>query len=332
MMRAAVFTDIKKILYQDDYPKPEIGPNDVLAKVHYCGICGSDLTNFKTNMYQAPIIMGHEFSGEIVSIGENIKDFNIGDRCLGINVQLDIEKAELKGLGIFNDGGFAEYVKIPEEFLFHLPDSISYKHGTMVESFAVAVRAVKLSRIEEKQKKQNIVILGGGNIGLTTLSVLLATKNPEYVIVVEPHKFLREKSRALGATEVFPPKMHQIRKFFKKSGKPDYIFECSGSDSAFKMALNLINRGGSIILEGMYRGSVELPLLLINTKEICIKGIISHTREDIEDAIDLVAKKKVNPNEFISNIVSLEELQATFEKFLEPGERKFIKNIVKICD
>ena len=327
MMRAAVFTDIKQIEYQDEYPKPEIGPNDVLAKVHYCGICGSDLTNFKTRMYQVPVIMGHEFSGEVISIGENIKNFNIGDRCLGINVQLDVEKAELKGLGIFNDGGFAEYVKIPKEFLFHLPDSISYKHGTMVESFAVAVRAAKLSRIEEKQK---IVILGGGNIGLTTLSVLLATKPPEYLIVVEPHEFLREKSLALGATEVFSPKIYQIRKFFKKYGKPDYIFECSGSDSAFKMALNLISKGGSIILEGMYRGSVELPLLLINTKEICIKGIISHTREDIEDAIDLVAKKKVNPNEFISNIVSLKDLQATFEKFLEPGERKFIKNIVKI--
>ncbi|MBD3230134.1 MAG: alcohol dehydrogenase catalytic domain-containing protein [Candidatus Lokiarchaeota archaeon] len=326
-MKASVFVDTKQIEYRENYPKPKIGSDDALVKVHYCGICGSDLTNFRTRMYQVPIIMGHEFAGEIVEVGDNISDFKKGDRCLGITVQLDIEKSEFKGLGIFNDGGFAEYCKVPKEFLFHLPDSISYKEGTMVESFAVAVRAMKLSRISEKQ---NIAIIGAGNIGLTTLSVLLAEKKPNYIICIEPHEFLRNKALELGATEAFPTKMYQIKKFFKKHEFPNYIFECSGNDRAFKMALKLVKKGGSIILEGMYRGAVSIPLLLINMKEIGIKGVISHTREDIEMAIDLVARNKVDPDKFISNIVCLKDIQETFLTFLNPGERKFVKNIVKI--
>ena len=116
-MKAAVFKDVKKIEYIEDYPKPDIGPNDVLVKVHYCGICGSDIVNFKERLYQVPIIMGHELIGEIVELGKSVTDFKIGDKVLGINVKLDITSKQLLGLGIFIDGGFAEFVKIPKQFL-----------------------------------------------------------------------------------------------------------------------------------------------------------------------------------------------------------------------
>ena len=75
---------------KNDYPKPIIGNNDVLVKVHYCGICGSDITNFKYKMYQVPLIMGHEFSGEVFEIGQSITDIKIGDKVCGINVALDL--------------------------------------------------------------------------------------------------------------------------------------------------------------------------------------------------------------------------------------------------
>ena len=105
-MKAAVFVDVRKIEYHEDYPIPILGNDDVLVKVHYCGICGSDITNFKFKMYQVPLIMGHEFTGEVSEIGGNIQDFKVGDQVCGINVSLDISQGNLDGLGIFQNGGF----------------------------------------------------------------------------------------------------------------------------------------------------------------------------------------------------------------------------------
>ncbi len=326
-MRAAVFEDIKKLVYREDYPKPTPGPDDALVKVHYCGICGSDITNYVGKLFQTPLIMGHELAGEVVELGENISGFNIRDRVVGINVQLDVFKGELRGLGIFDDGGFAEFVKVPKEFLFHAPKTIPFEECTLVESVAIGVRGMKLSKIGSYEK---IAIIGGGNIGLTTLSVLLSERDPEYIIVIEPHQFLRERAVTLGATVTFPPSKAKLRKFFKENGAPSYIFECAGTEKAFMLALDMIKRGGTITLEGMYRGKVSFPLMMLNTKEIGIKGVISHSSEDIHDAIELFEKKKIALGPLISEIVSLKEIEAAFNKFLEPGERKFIKIVVKI--
>ena len=106
-MRAAVFEDVKKISYKEDYPKPKPGPDEVLVKVHYSAICGSDITNFKLKMYNTPLIMGHEFSGEIAELGENIKDYKIGDKVVGVNTPPEGSYANIRGMGIFRDGGFA---------------------------------------------------------------------------------------------------------------------------------------------------------------------------------------------------------------------------------
>ncbi|MEJ2249051.1 MAG: alcohol dehydrogenase catalytic domain-containing protein [Candidatus Lokiarchaeota archaeon] len=169
-------------MYYEDYPKPKITEDEVLVKIKYVGICGSDLTNFKKKLYQVPLIMGHESVGEIIEIGKNIKDFKIGQRVCIINVKLDISKGNLNALGIFQNGGFAEYLKAPPEFLFSIPDSVSYKEAVMVESFANISRALKLSNITSNQK---IVIIGGGNIGLCFLKALLVQKDPDYILVVE---------------------------------------------------------------------------------------------------------------------------------------------------
>ncbi len=326
-MRAAVFEDIKKIVFREDYPKPSPEPSDAIVKVYYCGICGSDVTNFKQKLYQVPLIMGHEFVGEIVELGENITDFKVGDTVLGINVQLELTKDELSGLGIFIDGGFAEYVRVPKNFLFKAPDSIPLQDCALIESFAFALRALKLSRVKSNQ---NIVIIGAGTVGLTTLTVLLRERDPNYLIVVEPHEFLREKAKEFGATEAFPPMRRKLRNFFNEKGPPSHIFECAGSEKAFKFALDLIKRGGTITVEGIYRGTVSFPLMVLNSKEICLQGVISHDKDDIHEAIELVAQKRVNPNKLISEIVPLKEIQKAFEKFLKPGERKFIKILVKL--
>jgi len=325
-MKAAVFIDVKKIEYREDYPKPSPGEEDVIVKTHFCGICGSDITNYKFKMYQAPLIMGHEFTGEVVEIGANITDIKKGDKVCGINVALDIDQGQLDGLGIFKDGGFAEFVKVPRKYLFQIPDSVSTKEAVMIESFANVCRAVKLSDITENQK---IIIIGAGNIGLCFLSYLLIKKTPQYIIAIEPQPFLREKAKEFGATEAFPPNPTKIKKFLKRNGKPTYIFDCAGNQKSILLAINLIKKGGDIILEGVFKGKVTFPMFLLNSKEITIKGVLSHDREDIFCALNFFSQNKIDPNKYLSQIIPIQDIQNAFEKFLDPGQREFIKLVIK---
>ena len=326
-IKAALFEDIKKIVYREDYPKPIVGLNDVIVKVDYCGICGSDITNFKYKMYQVPIIMGHEFAGEVIEVGEDVSGVNLGDKVCGINVSLDVGHGELGGLGIFQNGGFAEYVKVPNKYLFHIPISISTKEAIMIESFANAARGTRLSKIGSEQ---NIFIIGGGNIGLCFLKFLLVEKNPKYIGVIEPNDFLREKATEFGATETFPPNMIKIKKFIKKFGEPSFIFDCAGNEKSLMMGIELIKKGGTILLEGVYKGSISFPMFLINSKEVCLKGCLGHDQQDILNSIEFFSQNKVDANEYISQILPLKNIQEAFERYLKPGDREFIKIAIKI--
>ncbi len=328
-MRAAVFEDIEKIVYKENYPEPVPGPEDVIVKVHYAGICGSDVSNFKYKMYQVPLIMGHEFSGEVIEIGANITKFNVGDRVTGINIVSEKGYGDTPALGIMTDGAFAEYVKVPNDFLFHVPQNVSLKECTLIESYAVAVRSIKLSKIS---KNERILVIGGGNIGLTTLNTLSCRMSPEYIAVVEPHEFLRKKAIELGANEAFPPTMSKIKTFIKKNGEPTYIFLCATNEKTIGTAINLIKKGGTLVLESVFKGNVSVPIFMFNSKEINLQGVISHEHEDVLSAIELFKEGNVSPDKLISKVISLKDVQDGFNQYLKPGERDFVKILIKMGD
>ncbi|MFX1312561.1 MAG: zinc-binding dehydrogenase [Promethearchaeota archaeon] len=326
-MKAAVFEDIKKIMYKENYPKPTIGSDDVLVKVHYCGICGSDITNFKYKMYQVPLVMGHEIAGKIAEIGNNISEFKIGERVVCFTVALDIGSSGLKGLGTFQDGGFAEYVKAPKEWIFKIPKTITMKEAVLFETFALAMRAFKLAKIG---KNENILIFGGGRLGLTTLKALKVEKDPNYVVVIEPNEYLRNKALKMGANYALPPRRAKIKKIVKKIGEPTFIFDSVGNKETLSDAIFLLKKGGTILLEGIHKESIIFSFFNIISKEATLKGCLGHDREDIEAAIEIFLKKKVDVTGIISEIVPLKELQNIFERFLDPSNRNFIKILVEV--
>ena len=326
-MKAAVFEDIQKIVYKEDYPKPIPGPDDVLVKVHYCGICGSDVTNYKYMMYQIPLVMGHEIAGEVAEIGENVSEFKLGDKVVCFTVALDVSSGKLKGLGTFQDGGFAEYVKVPLEWVFAIPKSISMKKAVILETFALAMRAFKFAKIG---KNENILIFGGGSVGLTTLKALLVEKNPNYVVIIEPNEYLRNKALKLGAIDAVPPRRAKIKKIIKKLGEPTFIFDSVGIKETLSDAIFFLKKGGTILLEGIHKESINFPFFNIISKEATLKGCLGHDREDIEAAIEMFLKKNVDVSDIISEIIPLKEIQSAFERFLDPNNRNFIKILVKI--
>lgn len=278
-------------------------------------------------MYQTPLVMGHEIAGEVIEIGENITEVKVGDRVVCINISLSLGERELNAMGVFQDGGFAEYVKVPKRSLFHIPENVSVKEAAMIESFALAMRAFKLSRIE---KNENILVIGGGNVGLCFLKALLIEKDPNYIAIVEPHEFLRNKAIEIGASHAVSPSRTKIRKVTKKLGDPTFIFDCVGNEETISNSVNYIKKGGTILLEGIHKGSITFPMFMINSKEVTLKGCLGHDREDILAATELFADNKIDASSFISEVVPLKDIQKNFERFLEPKERNFVKILVEI--
>jgi L-iditol 2-dehydrogenase/galactitol-1-phosphate 5-dehydrogenase len=313
-------------VYREDYPKPTPGSDEALVKVRYCGICGTDISHFKYKIYDYPIIMGHEITGVVEEVGENISHVKVGDRVICVNVSLDVSQGQLRGMGMFQNGGFAEYVIVPKISLFPIPENVSIKDAVMVETFALMMRAFKLSRIQMGEK---ILIIGGGNVGLAALKSMLLEKNPEYVIVVEPNEFLRKKAIAMGATDAVGKSRAKVKRVTKKLGDPTFIFDCVGNEETISNAVNFIKKGGTILLEGIHRGSITFPLFMLNSKEVTLKGCLGHDEDDIKAAIDLFSKGKVDANEFISEVIKLEDMQKTFERFVISEDRNFIKIIVE---
>ena len=325
-MKAAVIEDIQKIIYKEDYPKPTPGSDDAIVKVHYCGICGSDITNFKYKMYNFPLIMGHEITGVVEEVGNDITHIKVGDKVICVNVSLDVSQGELKGMGMFQNGGFAEYVKVPKISLFPIPQKVSIKDAVMIETFALTMRAFKLSKIKNDE---NILIIGGGNVGLSFLKALLIEKNPNYVVVVEPNEFLQKRALDIGATEAVGTSRAKVKKIIKQLGAPSFIFDCVGNEQTISNAINFIKKEGTILLEGIHKGSITFPLFMLNSKEVTLQGCLGHDREDILAAIELFAQGKVNAAQYITEIIPIEQIQKTFERFLKPQGREFIKILVK---
>ncbi len=279
-------------------------------------------------MYQVPLVMGHEIAGEVAEVGQNVSEAKVGDRVICFNVSLDLSGGNLVGMGMFQDGGFQEYIKVPKRSLFHLPENISIKDAVMIETFALSMRAFKLSKID---KNENILIIGGGNVGLCFLKALLIEKNPNYIVVVEPHEFLRNKAIEIGASYAVPPGRAKIKKITKKLGEPTFIFDCVGNEETISNSVNFIKKGGTILLEGIHKGSIIFPMFMINSKEVTLKGCLGHDRDDILAAIELFADNKIDASSFISEVVPLKNIQKIFERFLEPaGNRNFIKILVEI--
>ena len=167
-------------------------------------------------------------------------------------------------------------------------------------------------------------------MGLSALKALLLEKNPNYVVVVEPNEFLRGKALEMGATDAVGTSRAKVKRVTKKLGAPSFIFDCVGNEETISNAVNFIKKGGTILIEGIHRGSISFPLFMLNSKEVTLKGCLGHDRDDILAAIDLFAKGKVDTDEFISEVIHLEDMQKTFERYLDPKERNFVKIIVEI--
>lgn len=310
-MKAAVYhgkRDVRVI----DIPEPETAPGTVKVKIDYCGICGSDVHAYiygPHNTVMQNKVMGHEYGGVVESVGEGVTRFKPGDKVTGI------------GIG----GAFAEKWVYSENLLYHLPAGMTTKEGALVEPLAVSLRGVKRAK---PTAGENIAVLGAGPIGLFCVA-LLKQRGFDGVIVSEPDEFRRKKALEMGAKEAHEPKefVKRVRELTGLMGL-HLAFECVGAKATMDDAISLLGRGGRLLVLGALTEPYPLTIFNFFVKEITIIPSFAHL-EEMEEAIQLVADKVIDPLPVASHEILLDDISS--EGFEPLAERRtgFVKVLVK---
>ncbi|MHA2297730.1 MAG: zinc-dependent alcohol dehydrogenase family protein [Candidatus Hodarchaeales archaeon] len=351
-MKAAVFEEPRKITMKK-YDVPEIGDYELLIRVAYCGICGTDVHVYqgKLPFVKYPIIPGHEFSGTIVKVGLKVENYSLGDK-VAINPNLSCKDRRYipeescfyckrdrphfckhwEAIGVTKPGAFAEYVTCPATSAFKIPDNISLKAGAMMEPLACCLHGLKKMNLSQGN---TVLILGTGPIGLLMIALLKSLYNAE-IIASDPWKYRRDMAGKLGAKFLVDPREESLQEIVteKTDGHGvDIAVECVGSAKIMKSGLNLLNRGGRMLLFGVAPPveTININLFDYYNRELTVIGSFTNPHENME-ALNLVQKRIIDPSRIISHEYSLEKL-ANGIKLIESGiqsQQEICKIVIKV--
>ncbi len=328
VMKAVVFKGIGQIEVAD-VPRPEPGPGEALIRVGYCGICGSDIEALQVGLYEAGLIVGHEFAGTITAVGPDVIGWQVGDRVVAndavpcgacrpcLEGRLDACE-DLLMVGVTHDGAMAEYVTVTTRALHRLPDEISLRQGALVEPLAVALHGVRRSRL---QAGDHALVMGAGPIGLLTLQCALVA-GARRVIVTEIDPTRAALAGKLGAAAVLDPTRENVGVALAglTDGRgPDVIFVCTGAPGPYLDAISLVRKGGQILILGVCVEPVEADFMSIVLSELSIEGSLCG-RAEFPAAIDFVAQRRVEVDSLVTHEITLEEaVTRGFEQLEAPG-------------
>jgi len=327
-----------------DVPMPRPGPDEILVRVHACGICGSDVHGYdgSTGRRLPPIIMGHEAAGTVAAVGATASQFRQGDRvtfdstiycgrcdyCRRGEVNL-CDNRQVLGVStpdFRREGAFAEYVVVPERLTYKLGESVPFEHAAMIEPLAVAVHAVSLTKVDEST---TAVVFGAGMIGLLVLQVLREKKCPR-IYVVDLDDTRLQLAKHLGATATINAKTSDTLSDLQRlteGASIDVAFEAVGSTPTIANAIKAVRKGGAIVLIGNVAPTIELPLQAVVSKQLTLHGSAASSGE-YPECIELLRRAAVKLEPLITAVASLEEGPGWFDR-LHAREPNLMKVILK---
>jgi threonine dehydrogenase-like Zn-dependent dehydrogenase len=340
-MKALVLKEYNRLVYEE-VPEPSIGLDDVLVQVKACGICGSDVRGMdgSTGRRIPPLIMGHEASGIITALGEDVKDFRKGDRvtfdstisCGGCHychhglINLCDHR---RVLGVSCDefrqnGAFAEYVAVPERILYPLPEGLSFERAAVVEPLAIAFHAVELTPIS---LNESAVVVGAGIIGLLLIELLRAAGCGK-IFAVDINQHRLDVACRLGADEgIRSDRKHVPEEIYRRTGDQGahMAFDAVGLPATVNMALESLRKGGVLTLIGNFSPTVDLPLQKTVSRQITLYGSCASSGE-YPDCLEMIARGAVDIDTITSATAPLSEGPQWFGRLYkgEPGLLKVI--------
>jgi len=315
-------------------PKPADG--QVLIRVKYCGICGSDLHAYHVGKPEG-LILGHEFTGEIVDIGPGVTGWNPGQRvavipgvlcgtCYSCRQGLYnlCERSMYGGLGLTAPGAMAEYICVKSDMLRELPENVDFLNGALAEPLAVSLHAIYQGNLQVGEK---VLITGAGPIGMLCLKLALIGGASE-IWVIESNPRRREMAHKAGASYVLPPERDSLR-MIRRCAEPgiNLALECAGVPDALNMALKSVRPRGRVVVAGIHQIPVEVEFNRIAVKEIQIRGSFGFIGE-MESALNLISKNTGDFETIITDVVSLEEAPAAFHDLFK--SRRGLKTVIKV--
>lgn len=340
-MKQAILTAPKTIEFSE-IPKPVIKSNEVLLKVKYMGICGSDIHAYygKHPFMSFPIRLGHEMSGEIIEIGSEVtEDLKPGDLVTIMPQEYCGECGPCRSgrynicntlnvIGCQTPGAACEYFAVHSDLVKKIPASISAALAAAVEPAAVGVHAVRRCG---SVKGMNVVVLGAGTIGNVTAQAALA-EGAENVLITDLSDYRLALARRCGIPHTANTSrctmQDAIEEAFGKEGA-DIFFECVGIGATVNQAIECSKKGHDIVIVGVFGSMPPVNLAWIQDRELRICGTLMYVEQDFQDTIDYMANGRINMKPLISKIFSFSELPDAFT-YIENNNDTSLKVMIKM--
>lgn len=343
-MKVAVMNGVRKMGFVErEIPQP--ADNEVLVKLEYVGICGSDMHYYETGrignyVVEPPFVLGHEPGGVVVEVGKNVTHLKVGDR-VALEPGKTCGHCEYCREGRYNlcpdvvffatppvDGVFQEYVAHEAALCFKLPENVDTLEGALIEPLAVGFHAANQGGAHAGQ---TAVVFGAGCIGLVSMMALKA-EGVSRVYVVDIMQKRLDKAMELGATGVINSMNTDVQEEIGRltEGKGvDLVIETAGMEVTTRQAIHITKKGATIVLVGYSKtGEMTLPLSLALDKELTFKTVFRY-RHIYPMAIEAVASGKVNLKGIVSNIFNFDDIQAAMDKSVS-DKANIVKSVVKI--
>lgn len=330
---------------------PEPKDKEILMKVEYVGMCGSDIHGFEFGPFIPPkdpnqkIGLGHEVAGEVVKVGAGVTKFKPGDKVL-IEPGVPDDTCEYCRTGRYNicpkvdfmatqpnyRGALTQYMVHPEEWTYHIPEGMSTLEGALVEPAAVGMHAAILG---EAKVGKSIVILGAGAIGLMTLQACLSLGATDITVVDVIEKRL-DLALKLGAKRVINGKEQDTVAALRSpelygDHGVELVFEAAGSAFTANQAVQVVARGGKIMMVGTQSKPVSIDFLKIN-REVTIQTAFRYCN-NFPQTIEAIATGKFNVKEMVTNIYDYQDVQQAFTEAIDPVKKaEMVKGVIKVAE
>ncbi|HIS25890.1 MAG TPA: NAD(P)-dependent alcohol dehydrogenase [Candidatus Pullilachnospira intestinigallinarum] len=343
-MKVAVMLGIGKMGFEER-PIPQPKDDEVLVKLDYVGICGSDMHYYETGaigdkVVEPPFVLGHEPGGVVVEVGKDVKHLKVGDR-VALEPGKTCGHCEFCKTGKYNlcpdviffatppvDGVFQEYVAHEADLCFKLPDNVSTMEGALIEPLAVGFHAAIQG---DSHAGQKAVVFGSGCIGLVSMMALKARGVSNAYVVDIMDKRL-EKAMELGATAVINGAKEDVAERIRQltgGAGCDLAIETAGTEITTRQAIDVVKKGSNIVLVGYSKtGEMTLPMSKVLDKELTFKSVFRY-RHIYPLAIEAVSQGKVNLKGIVTNVFDLDDIQNAMDSSVK-NKADIVKAVVKI--
>lgn len=327
-------------IWMTDVPKPELGHNDVMIKIRKTAICGTDVHIYNWDEWSqktipVPMVVGHEYIGEIVEIGQEVKGFKIGDRvsgeghitcghcrnCRGGRTHLCRNTI---GVGVNRPGCFAEYLVIPAFNAFKIPDNIPDEIAAIFDPFGNAVHtALSFDLVGE-----DVLVSGAGPIGIMAAAVCRHV-GARHVVITDVNDYRLELAKKMGVSRAVNVSRENLKDVMNELGMKegfDVALEVSGAPAAFQTMLDTMNHGGRIALLGIPPSSMTTDWSQVIFKGLFIKGIYGREMFETWYKMATLVQSGLDLSPIITHEFSIDDFQKGFDVMCSGQSGKVILN------